>query len=316
MKTIKDYQTLPEKIISIDFGTSVDRTGFLQGDGDELNKAIDNLKLYDVAIIIYIPKTKYRKDYKINFQNVLFPETEPMIEKLKNLLSEGSCLTAYNGNRMDFLILKRRFGIDLSKYVLVDTCFVQRMFNSKSLRRALYVDKSDYSKIKLDVGQHMHLDDVYFYLTGKEMYKPSFTDIHFSTIDALINMDIFLRQFYSYNFSCAEEMNYMTNYFMDDNRRKNNFNYFFSNEGKEELYKRIDKNAYNNEQKIVFKVGQYKGKSIEDLSDNDLEYILMKYNIPYKKDGEIIKEHDPFPYEILYIARLEYKKRHENNKMA
>ena len=64
METIKKYQRLPEKIISIDFATSKDRTGLIQGEGEDLNRGIDNLTIYDVALIVYVPKTRYRRDYK------------------------------------------------------------------------------------------------------------------------------------------------------------------------------------------------------------------------------------------------------------
>jgi len=179
MNTIKKYQTLPEKIISIDFATSMDRTGLIQGDGESLNTAIDKLTVFDVAMVIYAPGTKYRKDYKINFKP---GQEQQNIEFLKKVLTEGSCLTAYNGRRMDFLILERKFGIDISKYLLIDTCLMQRIFNSKSIRRGLCIEKQNYSRIKLEKCAHMHLNDVYQYFTGKEMYQPIFTKTHFSTI--------------------------------------------------------------------------------------------------------------------------------------
>lgn len=317
MNTFKKFQTLPEKIISIDFSTSMDRTGLIQGDGESLNIAIDKLTIYDVAIVVYVPETPYNTsycyDYKINFK----PGQEKQnIEFIKKVLTEGACLVAYNGRRMDYLILERKLGIDTSKYKLVDTCLVQRVFNSKTIRRGLCINKQNYSRIQLENYSHMHLSDVYHYFTGKEMYQPIFTKRHFSTIDALTNMDVFLLQFSNYGFTCVDEMIEMSEYFSDSARKQDNYKYFFTEEAKNELFKRIDYDSYTNENKIIFKIGQYKGKSIDELSDNELEYILKKYKIPYIKDGEVINEHDPFPYEILYMVRLEYKKRLENKEMV
>lgn len=300
----------PETVVSIDFGTcSFNKNSHILKSGEELIQGIDELRcVKNIGIHCYCHDKEYCKIIYFNNNKPL----ESYSEQIKRWLPEGCCITAYNGYRLDFLVLERRFGIDLSKYILIDTMLIEKLFNYDNLRMLL-CKSTDYPKIELEYSKKKRkdiqsLNSLYKNYTGVDMYESVHSPKHDSYIDARTNFDVFHEQFYKYCFTCVEEMAEMCNYLLSMTNEDNYEQFHLLSNTK--YFQKIDKDKYMKENgKIIINFGTDKGKTIDEISDDKLCHMITKYNTSY---GD--KKHDPYIYELLYVLRLEWIKRLEKIK--
>lgn len=297
------------KIVSIDFSyrASEETYKLLKGNGETLFKGIDNIETFINFgyVVVEVKNGKYKSSKNI----IVFDENKPISQyknELLKILTDGCTIVTYNGWRAEFPILLRRFGIDLKKYHLIDTMRIEKQFGNDSLRELLCLDNT-YPKIPQKTNK-LQLDDLVKFYCDKTMFESEISPGHESIQDALANLDVFFQQFYRYGFTCIEEEEQMSKYIHTMQDEKNYLKYNLINEYK--LFTKIDEISYKKDNKFVFKMGEkMKGKTITEISNQTLCYILVKYDIWYKGKP------DPFLYEILYVARLEWARRFDNKQL-
>ena len=306
-------------ICSIDFSIKYVEDVDFKKRGEELNKSIDTKEFNNLAIVvrrmISVPSNGNKiivkpliSEYIINFEEGK-PLTDYTDEILK-LIPKGCCITAYNGYRMDFIALERKFKINLKDYILVDTMRIEKHFDNDCLREMMCIDINKYPKTKLGSDGKMHIESLLKSYINLEMYESPFVKKHMSSNDALVNLDLLMTQFYMYGFTCFEEMQEMTEHFMDMQDKDDYMLYHIKNY--DIFYIKINRAEYLMNKKFVFNFGRIEGLTVEGLDNDRLIHMLKKYMIPFKRDGVVVNKHDPYLYEILYVLRLEYLRRIKN----
>ena len=287
-------------VYAIDFGTEKTNNPNFQKNIEKVTKTLNNLVIYDLGI--YNPKLNNGKPIIIKFEKNI-----PLLlykDEILKYLPYNCYLTAYNGLRMDFIILKNIFGIDTSKYILIDTMFPEKLFNNHKMRVLLCDKDINYGKLELffkqvsniKISKRQTIDSLYLDYYGKLFYK---NKKHKSDNDAEAHYDILQELVYKYGFTNFNELVNMTNYLRrieEYNFQKGNEKYILFKNTK--FFNKINKEKYQNNNEVILDFGEDKGKKYEQLSDNKLFWFLNGYNNKYH-----------LPYEIQYGLRLEIARR-------